>query len=165
MRFLCGCDMPSIDSLRGDPELHTLVTVAYDSEGLLICKVHGARRYGWRSTPHMQAPGLSYTVPIPGTLSFDPWDTQRFEIFGQDVITLILPPPQLQKPPENDGDPQFIGSVALSERAYEANGRVDEYPRRLLDAIQEFDPVDHMNASSRARRRMFSENERLARAR
>ncbi len=49
-KFICGCDMPTLESLRANPDLSTFDSIVYDAEGFLTCVAHGARRYGWRST-------------------------------------------------------------------------------------------------------------------
>lgn len=56
MKFLCGCDMPSKERLQGDPELTSLDTVEFDTEGFVICSVHRTRRYGWRVPNHRPLP-------------------------------------------------------------------------------------------------------------
>lgn len=81
MKFLCGCSMPSLESLQGDRELKTLDTVAYDDEGFLICVVHRQRRYGWRSSMHGARlfPGLS------------DYEVEQVEIFGAELIGASYP--------------------------------------------------------------------------
>src|SRR6187551_3557961 len=54
--FLCGCQMPTTDRLKGDRELTTLDTVSWDDEGFLVCKVHGQRMNGWRVPAHKPLP-------------------------------------------------------------------------------------------------------------
>ena len=54
--FICGCQMPTTDRLKGDRELTTLDTVSWDDEGFLVCKVHGQRMNGWRVPAHKPLP-------------------------------------------------------------------------------------------------------------
>ena len=80
MNFLCGCSMPSFDSLRGDPELHTMDTVEYDAEGFLICSVHRQRRYGWRSLPILDGPnGRRIDYDVAG---MDELEIEKMVVFG-----------------------------------------------------------------------------------
>lgn len=51
LTFICGCvtgEVISRDNLK------TMDSVTYDEEGFLVCAIHHARRYGWRSIPAHQ---------------------------------------------------------------------------------------------------------------
>jgi hypothetical protein len=55
-KFICGCQMPSDERLKGDPALTSLDTVTKDAEGFVICSVHHMRMVGWRVPTHKPLP-------------------------------------------------------------------------------------------------------------
>lgn len=86
-KFLCGCDLPSNDALQGDPELKTLAVCSYDEEGLLVCKIHHQRRYGWASLPIVQTPNGKRADFSFASLT--PWQIEQVVLFGVDKEYLI----------------------------------------------------------------------------
>lgn len=67
VRFLCGCKV----EIKGREQVKFSDVVMYDESGLLICRSHGQRRYGWRSTPLHRMDGWT------------PAEVEGYMVFGE----------------------------------------------------------------------------------
>lgn len=73
--FLCGCKAQKVIAREN---LKTMDAVALDAEGFLTCKLHNARRAGWRSVPY-----TATTRPMSGTGSWTPLEYECFVLYGE----------------------------------------------------------------------------------
>lgn len=110
-KFLCGCDLPTVDRLIGDPELISLATVVYDPEGFIVCMAHHQRRYGWRSLP------ISDMIfGRRGQWQFAHWtelEIERFVLFGEWPSKPVVKLHMIEDRRDNR-DPEALGRSYLA---------------------------------------------------
>lgn len=118
-KFLCGCDLPSVDRLQGDPKLTSLATCVYDAEGFLVCMVHHMRRYGWRVPGHK-----SMSISLAGATDLE---YERLALFGEKISRPSLKIRSTVTDRRDNRDPQEIGNhlLAMGSRPsnYPQNGK------------------------------------------
>lgn len=127
MRFLCGCEMPSLASLRGDLDLQTFDTVEFDGQNFIICSVHKQRRYGWRTPSHGPRAFHGLTE----------LQVETVEIFGVDpaeiqgIGSYVFFAPTVEDRRDNR-DPRFV------EYETELRDLIPEFPRTSSEDWREF---------------------------
>ena len=120
-RFLCGCQMPTLDRLQGDPELTSLDTVIRDAEGFLICAVHHVRRSGWRVPSHR---------PMSVSPGITDLEYERWQLYGE-------------KPKQESLDTITLTSVTARFSTRDQRDPVEDFDNIMLDVIQ--DQADHLS--------------------
>lgn len=86
--FLCGCT----SKLVLPTKLYTLATfdsVGWDDDGFLVCAIHRARRYGWRTLPTRRFPlagskkGETIERPDHSLAGFSDVEIERYVVLGE----------------------------------------------------------------------------------
>lgn len=79
--------------------------VATDHEGMIVCRAHGERRYGWRSLP-----ARNFTLA-----EYSPREIERLAIFGEARPERVLPLQSSTKDTRDNRDPETLGREILAK--------------------------------------------------
>ena len=88
----------------------TMDTVAFDTEGFLVCAIHVQRRKSWRSLPDGTG------IPRWNLAQFTPLENERFVVFGTTIYGSQVGPRISEVEDRRDNrDPTLVGIQAIYE--------------------------------------------------